>query len=192
VDRLTHQTVLALLEAAFAEEEAGFDLPVDQLARHVLMTRGMDRHRGLLKIDAGINVPVIGLGASAGCYYPAVGRRLDCRMILPEHAGVANAIGAVVGRVTIRRSGTVTSPSEGVFRVHLDSGPVDYRSADAALAALQQSLEDASRAEALAAGAEDIHVTATRDLRTATAEAREVFLEGEITVEASGRPRIAV
>ena len=192
VDQLTRQTVLVLLETAFAEEETAFGLPADQLARHVLMERGMDRHRGLLRIDAGINVPVIGLGASAGCYYPAVGQRLGCEMILPEHAGVANAIGAVVGRVTIRRSGTVTSPAEGVYRVHLESGPEDHRAADQALDALQAALEEAARADALAAGAEDIHVSATRDLRTATAEAREVFLEGEITVEASGRPRIAV
>ena len=58
-------------------------------------------------------------------------------------------------------------------------------------AALQSVLEAEARAEAEAAGAEDITVSATRDIRKAEAEAREVFLEAEITVEASGRPRIA-
>lgn len=113
-------------------------------------------------------------------------------MILPEHAGVANAIGAVVGQVTIRRSGTVTAPSEGLYRVHLHSGPQDFSTSDAALEILEQVLTEAARSEALAAGAEDVQVTARRDLRVAQAEAREVFLEGEITVEASGRPRIAI
>ncbi|SEK75383.1 N-methylhydantoinase A/oxoprolinase/acetone carboxylase, beta subunit [Roseovarius nanhaiticus] len=192
VDQLTRQTVLAILEAGFAEEADSFGLPPDLLARHVLMERGLDRHRGLLRVDAGLNVPVVGLGASAATYYPAVGARLGCEMILPRHAGVANAIGAIVGRVTIRRSGTVTSPSEGLFRVHLETGPEDHRTAEAALDALQRALESAARADAVAAGAEDIHITATRDLRTAEAEARQVFLEGEITVEASGRPRIAI
>ena len=37
-------------------------------------------------------------------------------MVLSEHAGVANAIGAVVGRVTFRKSATITSPSEGLYR----------------------------------------------------------------------------
>ena len=97
-----------------------------------------------------------------------------------------------MGRVTIRRSGTVTAPTEGVFRVHLETGPVDYSDAPGALDALQAALELAARAGAAAAGAEDIHITATRDLRTAEAASRKVFLEGEITVEASGRPRIAV
>ncbi len=168
-----------------------FGLPPAQLARHVLLQKGLDSHRGLVRIEAGVNVPVIGLGASASSYYPAVGDRLGCQMILPEHAGVANAIGAVVGRVTIRRMGTVTSPAEGKFRVHLDTGPEDFGNADAAMASLQETLEYEARREAELAGAEDIYLTATRDVRSAKAEAREVFLEAEITVEASGRPRIA-
>ncbi|MFK7940166.1 MAG: hydantoinase/oxoprolinase N-terminal domain-containing protein [Roseovarius sp.] len=192
VDQLTHQTSLALLETAFAEDEPGFETQASDLARHVLMQRGLDQHRGLVRLDTGLNVPVIGLGASAATYYPAVGQRLGCTMRLPEHAGVANAIGAVVGRVTIRRSGTVTAPSEGRYRVHFETGPQDYTEAEGAMSALQSALEAEARAQAVAAGAEDISVNTTRAVRKAEAEAREVFLEAEITVEASGRPRIAV
>lgn len=192
VERLTHQTNLALLETAFAEEEAAFGPPPSVLAAHVLMQKGLDAHRGLVRIESGLAVPVIGLGASAASYYPAVGRRLGCAMILPAHAAVANAIGAVVGRVTIRRGGTVTSPAEGRFRVHLARGPQDYPSSEAAMAVLEAALTGQARAEAEAAGAADIHVTARRAVREAQAEARRVFLEAEIVVEASGRPRIAL
>jgi N-methylhydantoinase A/oxoprolinase/acetone carboxylase beta subunit len=191
VDRLTHQTNLALLETAFAEDDVEFGLLPDALAAHVLMQKGLDRHHGLVRLDSGLGVPVVGLGASAACYYPAVGERLGCQMILPEHAGVANAIGAVVGRVTIRRGGTVTSPSEGKYRVHLESGPEDYSGSDTAMDALEAALSAEARAEAEAAGAVDIHVTARREVKEAQAEARRVFLEAEIVVEASGRPRIA-
>ncbi|MEO1138258.1 MAG: hydantoinase/oxoprolinase family protein, partial [Pseudomonadota bacterium] len=191
VDQLTHQTSLSLLETAFAEEESDFGMPPAQLARHVLMQRGLDHHRGLVRLETGLNVPVVGLGASAPSYYPAVGDRLGCEMVLPDHADVANAIGAVVGRVTIRRQGTVTAPAEGRYRVHLDSGPEDFVEADAAMTALEQVLEADTRAEAELAGAEDIQISVTRDVKQAEAEAREVFLEAEITVEASGRPRIA-
>jgi hypothetical protein len=112
-------------------------------------------------------------------------------MILPEHAGVANAIGAVVGRITMRRSGTVTAPSEGRFRVHLESGPEDFPSSEEAIAALEQALAAEARAAAETAGAEDIHVHTEQDIRTATVEGQEVFVEGMLTVEASGRPRVA-
>ena len=191
VDQLTHQTVLALLETAFAEEETDFGLPPDALARHALMQQGLGRYRGLVRLDAGLDVAVVGLGASAPSYYPAVGERLGCEMILPEHAGVANAIGAVVGRVTIRKSGTVTVPAEGRYRVHLETGPQDFPDPQAAMIALEAALEVEARAGAERAGAADIHMRAERDLKTAQAEAREVFLEATITVEASGRPRIA-
>lgn len=192
VDRLTHQTVLALLETAFAEESDTFGLAPEVLARHVLMQRGMAGHQGLVKVQTGLNVPVVGLGASASSYYPAVGDRLGCDMILPEYAGVANAIGAVVGRVTMRQSGSVTSPSEGKFRVHLIEGPQDFGDQESALAMLETFLRNLAMADAQAAGAEDIQITVARDVRTAGVEAREVFVEATVTVEAAGRPRVAV
>ncbi|MEL7256863.1 MAG: hydantoinase/oxoprolinase family protein [Pseudomonadota bacterium] len=191
VEQLCQQTVLALLETAFAEEEHDFSTPPDVLSRHVLMQRGLDQHRGLIRLETGLNVPVVGLGASAATYYPEVGTRLGCEMILPEHAGVANAIGAVVGRVTIRRSGTITSPAEGRFRVHLEHGPEDFVDAEAAMARLERVLEADAQRQAEDAGAEDLQIRKERDVKTAEAEAREMFLEAEITVEVTGRPRIA-
>jgi N-methylhydantoinase A/oxoprolinase/acetone carboxylase beta subunit len=187
VDRLTYQTGVALLQAGLGHE--GLD---EGLATHVLMQKGLGGHHGVLRIETGLNVPVVGLGASAASYYPAVGDMMGCKMILPSDAGVANAIGAVVGRVTMRRSGTITSPSEGRFRVHLESGPEDFTQAALALVRLEDVLRGAATKAALAAGADDIEIVVDRDIRTAQAEAREVFVEATLTVEASGRPRVAV
>ena len=191
VDQLTHQTGIALLETAFAEEEVDFGAPADDLARHALVHRALAKHSGVLRLEACVNVPVVGLGASAPAYYPAVGKMLGAKMILPEHAGVANAIGAVVGRICMRGSGTVTSPSEGKFRVHFDTGPVDFGDQEAALNALEQALEAQASQAAKAAGAEDIQVEKARDIKIAGVEGREVFVEATITVEAAGRPRVA-
>ncbi|CAD0184707.1 Acetophenone carboxylase gamma subunit [Ruegeria sp. THAF57] len=191
VSQLTEQTALTLLETAFAEEAEDFGLSATDLARHVLTQKGLDRHRGLLALDASLNVDVIGLGASAPSYYPAVGERLHCNMILPEHTGVANAIGAVVGRLILRRSGTVTSPSEGRYRVHLESGPQDFTESEKALEVLQMALKNEAEGQVRRAGAEDIRVIVSRDIRTARIEAQDVFVEATVTVEASGRPRVA-
>ncbi|MEQ5827821.1 hydantoinase/oxoprolinase family protein [Sulfitobacter sp. NFXS29] len=191
IDQLTDQTALALLETAFAEESPAFELPPEILARHVLMQRGLSGHRGVLRIDAGLNLPVVGLGASAATYYPAVGKRLGSEMILPDHAHVANAIGAVVGRVIMRESGTVTVPQEGVFRVHLANGPQDFPSAERALAEAETALTETASARAESAGAAQIECHVTRDICMAEIEGREVFVEAALTVEASGRPRVA-
>ena len=187
VDQLTQQTGLALLQAALAHD--GMD---EGLAGHVLLQKGLSGHQQALRIDTGLGVPVVGLGASAATYYPAVGELMGTEMILPADAGVANAIGAVVGRVTMRRSGTVTSPSEGRFRVHLETGPEDFAAADLALARLEENLRESAAQAAKAAGAEEIDIRVDRDIRTAIAEAREVFVEATLTVEAAGRPRVAV
>ena len=192
VAQLTEQTVLALLETAFAEEAAAFEGRPADLARHPLLQRALAGHRGLLSLQAGLAVDVIGLGASAANYYPAVGARLNTRMILPEHAGVANAIGAVVGQVTFRKSGTVTAPSEGKYRVHLETGPEDFTDPEHAMTRLEAALRQEAEAEARAAGAGDIHVISLRDIRHAKVEARDVFIEAILSVEASGRPRVAV
>ncbi|MGI9368683.1 MAG: hydantoinase/oxoprolinase family protein, partial [Ruegeria sp.] len=192
VDQLTEQTALTLLETAFAEEESPFPLPPQELARHVLTQRGLAQHRGLMSLDASLNVDIVGLGASAPNYYPAVGDRLHCRMVLPKHAGVANAIGAVVGRVTLRRAGTVTSPSEGMYRVHLEDGPQDFSDPESALNQLEALLRAEAEQSVREAGAEDIRIVVDRDIRTAQVEAKDVFVEALVTVEASGRPRVAV
>ncbi len=191
VDQVTQQTSLALLEAGFSEDEAEFGVSAADLARHVLTQRGLEHHRGVISVDVGMNVDVIGLGASAATYYPAVGTRLNCSVILPEHAAVANAIGAVVGQITQRQSGSVTAPSEGVFRVHGSDGPQDFSTQSAALQYLEDILTGQATANARDAGAGDVQIHVTRDIRTAQAESREVFVEAVLTVEASGRPRVA-
>jgi N-methylhydantoinase A/oxoprolinase/acetone carboxylase beta subunit len=191
VDQLVAQTVDCLLEAAFAEDPAFAGEDAAALAAHRLTTAGLDRHRGVVQLTARLGVPVIGLGASAPSYYGAVGERLGCEMILPEHAGVANAIGAVAGQVSQRVSGLITSPAQGRFVAHLPTGPKAYGARDAAVAALEAALRAEATARALAAGAVDLRVTAEHALREAEVEGTLLFIEGTVTVTASGRPRVA-
>jgi N-methylhydantoinase A/oxoprolinase/acetone carboxylase beta subunit len=191
VDQLTRQTADCLLEAAFAEDPAFADQPPETLARHALTRAGLRGHRGVMQISARLAVPVIGLGASAPAYYGAVGDLLGCQMILPDHAGVANAIGAVVGQVSQRATGTVTSPSEGRFAVHFPHGIEVFTDRDTALTALQDALTAEASSRALRAGAVDLHLTATRDIREADVEGRSMFIEAVLSVTASGRPRVA-
>ena len=191
VDQLTAQTVECLLEAAFGEDAAFAAESPEGLARHPLLKAGLDRHRGVMELTARLGVPVIGLGASAPSYYGAVGERLGCKMILPDHAGVANAIGAVVGQVSQRATGLVTSPGEGRFVAHFATGLTKFTDRDAALAAMEAALIAEAITRARAAGAEDLRIMTARDIRQATVEGRTMFIEATLTATASGRPRVA-
>ena len=190
IDQLTNQTALALLETAFSEETFEFGHKPKALANHVLMQAGLSDHSGIVKISSGLNMPVIGIGASAPIYYPAVGDRLNCEMILPENTGVASAIGAVVGRVTMRASGTITSPVDGQYRVHLPEALLDFSDEVVAISTLEEHLRDKAEADAKAAGVDNVEVEITHKIQKANVEGKDIFVEAKVCVTGTGRPRI--
>ncbi|HSF94825.1 MAG TPA: hydantoinase/oxoprolinase family protein, partial [Thermohalobaculum sp.] len=176
-----------VLDAAFAED--GFEQA--EPSRSFLARAALDRHTRLLRPRLELSVPLIGLGASAPCYYPAVAEMVGAANAVPEHADVANAIGAVVGRVRIARSATVTCPAEGRFRAHLPDGARDFSSFEDARSAAEAALEAAARAAAAEAGAAEVHVTFEAELRDAEVEGKRMLIEATLTATATGRPRLA-
>jgi len=191
VAQLTAQTVDCLLEAAFAEDGRDWGLPPATLARHPLTQAGLDGHAGVIRARLALGVPVIGLGASAATYYGAVGARLGTRMVVPDHADVANAIGAVVGQVAMVAAGTVTAGGPGVFVAHLPGGPQRFTDRDTALLTLETALAEEARARARAAGVEEIRLTTAREIDEVAVENQPMFIEARLRVTAQGRPRIA-
>lgn len=113
-------------------------------------------------------------------------------MILPSYAGVANAIGAVVGQVAMHATGTVTSPGPGIFSVHLPEGNRQFSSATEALGVLEAALTDEAVARANEAGVEEVRLSRERDVREVDVEGQSMFIEARVKVTAQGRPRIAV
>ncbi len=192
VDQLTRQTVDCLLQAAFAEDGRDWAHSAEGLAKHEITMAGLDQHRGIVQVDVRLGVPVIGLGASAGAYYGAVGKRLNTQMILPDHGGVANAIGAVVGQVAMHATGTVTSPGAGSFAVHLADGVQRFNQSSEALDVLEAALKVEATDMVMAAGVEEIRFTTVRDIKQVEIEGQPMFIEAQVKVTAHGRPRIAV
>jgi N-methylhydantoinase A/oxoprolinase/acetone carboxylase beta subunit len=191
VTQLTDQTTTCLLEAAFAEDPAFAGQSAEALARHGLTQAGLRQHKGVVQIGVTLGVPVIGLGASAPFYYGAVGEKLGATMILPEHAGVANAIGAVVGQISQRATGLITSAGEGNFVLHHPEGLVHLKDRETALTTMQAALIAEATDRALRAGAADVHIITSQELREAEVEGRQMFIEATLTATASGRPRVA-
>ena len=192
VDQLTAQTMTCLLEAAFAEDGRDWgDVKASALARHPLTHAGLEHHRSVVATQLSLAVPIVGLGASAATYYGAVGARLNAEMLLPAHGGVANAIGAVVGQVSMTTNGTITSAGSDTFIVHLAEGPQRFSDLEQALQALRASLQAQSAARAAATGVEAPRMTETLDIKEAEVEGQKTFFEAQMSVTAQGRPRIA-
>jgi N-methylhydantoinase A/oxoprolinase/acetone carboxylase beta subunit len=55
-----------------------------------------------LETSIRLRQPIIGIGAPAGIFLPGVAKALHTQLILPEHHGVANAVGAIAGSVMVQ------------------------------------------------------------------------------------------
>ncbi len=67
---------------------------------------------------------------------------------------------------------------------------MDFGDEEEALLALEQALCRSAQSAAHAAGAEDVELDISRDIRKATVENRNIFVEAQVQVTATGRPRV--
>ena len=142
----------------------------------------------LARVDAGVGVPIIAIGAPAPTYAPLVAALLGTEAIVPAHAEVANAVGAAVARVRITKQVTVTAPRRGSYRAHWGDDPPVWHSLDEAREWATAQASAAARAEADAAGAGDADIAVDWTTRTAPSNGRELFVEATLQVTATGRP----
>jgi len=141
-----------------------------------------------LSLRAELSMPLIGLGAPAIGYYDRVAELLSTQADVPNLAGVANAIGAVVGSVAITRSLTIT-PVGGIrVQVHAENGPQEYPNLEQAAEAAREELIERTTELAAEAGAVDIQTQSDRKDVVAENQGEKVFFESTITVSAAGRP----
>ena len=143
-------------------------------------------------IDAQIRlgVPLIAIGAPASAFYPEIARRLGARLVVPEHAAVCNAVGAVAGVVSETCDVLVNQPSFKVFRVHDPAGIRDYSDAQEAIADATRVSRELALAAARRAGAGDPHVeTSVLERRAHVNSSDDYLAEATVRSRATGRPQ---
>ena len=154
----------------------------------------------LLDVSLSLRLPLAAVGAPVATYFPSLAERLHTRLLIPEHAGIANAIGAVVGSVTytaramLRPLGIYLLPLHGDegFRVHLPTGIHDLTGLDAAVTFAEGEIRRLALEGAERAGASDIHIQVERQDHIARGrDGNEVLLDCDLTASAAGRPRLA-
>ena len=187
VEALVEGSAEALLGAACDHDGHTFA----DLGRYLLRAASAAGERTLVDFSVRLGRPVIGLGAPAHSYYPAVAARLGTDAIVPQNAGVANAVGAVVGGVRVQAAGTIAKPDDGLYRVFAGSSPRDFPDLDAAIDHARHLLETRARPDAIDAGAGEVNLTFERRDRVAVVEGRETLVESTVVAVASGRPRFA-
>ena len=185
VETLVRRSAEALLDAALVRD----GLPA-VASTSPIVAAAIDGTTRSTRLVAGLGVPLIGLGAPAATYYPAIAELLGCSVEVPEHAGVANAIGAVVGKVRVRAEIMVTCPRRGVYRIHSGTDPeTAWERPQARERAEALAVEAATRA-ATDAGTLDFEIETTWTEKVIDVEGRPMFVEGTAIAIASGRPNL--
>ena len=187
VDALVDRSAEALLDAACDHDGHSFA----DLGRYLLRAASNTGEDAIVDFSVRLDRPVIGLGAPAPAYYPAVAERLGTRAVVPEHAGVANAVGAVVGGIRVQATGTIATPDDGLYRVFAGAGPREFPDLEAATAHARIVLEAQARKGAVDAGAGEVDLSIVQRDEVAVVEGRETLVERTVIAVASGRPRFA-
>ena len=187
VDRLTRQSADVILSACLAADGVGAIDPVNSLT----IDRALHRVPGIVQFRVALDRPLVGLGASAPVYYPAIAEMLDAEPAIPADAGVANAVGAVVGQVRTMVTVFVTMPEEGIFIVGGMGESARFIDEGEAFSLAKERAMAGALTAARINGADEPVVTLMEEIDAPEVEGRRKLMEARFTAVASGRPRIA-
>jgi N-methylhydantoinase A/oxoprolinase/acetone carboxylase beta subunit len=204
VRRVALQSGRAVVAAVLAE---GFNLHLESFPAfsELFVDRAIESQRSgaqaaagtpagsdLFGVSLNLKRPLVAIGAPVATYYPGVAESLHTELVIPSHAEVANAVGAVVGSV-MQSVRVLISPQDGgeLFRVHCEDGVHDFHELEEAASFAVEAAK--VRAEELArrAGASSVKVVADREDHNAMAAGEEFFVQSLVTATATGRPHLA-
>lgn len=187
IDTLVRLSAEAVLSAAFAHD----GLPPDTVRQPVVQAV-LDRRLTVATMALRLEAPLVGLGASAETYYPMVAALLGAECWVPVHADVANAVGAVVGRVRLSAECLVTSPEQGQYLAHIaGQKPTLFMNLQGARTFATQQLAAQLATDMAAAGAPVFQTKEEWREHTVDLGGLEMFVDGTLTLTASGRPQLA-
>lgn len=134
---------------------------------------------------------VVGIGAPAGEFLPAAGALLGAQVVVPEHAEVANAIGAVTGKVVVRARVSIRPHPDGGFLLYSALGRDAFGDLGLAQEAACEMLVKHLRERAGAYGTDEQDVTIdVLDRCGRLDDGSDLFLERVVEGVLEGPPRL--
>lgn len=164
----------------------------DEPAAEEMLRRALgSRPDSDLRCQMGLRQPLVAIGAPVEAYMPRVAQQLNTELIIPPHAGVANAVGAVMGSVVQQIRVTIQPLDDHRFRLHLPDGVHDASTLAESVRYAEQTMAERAEAMARQAGAHHVEVRIEREDRVAPVRGDRIYLGSEMTFTAVGRPGLA-
>lgn len=144
---------------------------------------------GHYRVHFDLKRPVIGIGAPIAFFLPRAAAMINARSVLPEHADVANAIGAITSEVVVERQVRIVPAEDSGFFIEGLSGARRFENFDNADATAKNELADMVRRLAKKAGTSSRTITIeTEDQLPEDAGGHPVFLGRIVKARLNGLP----
>ncbi len=144
------------------------------------------------RIRVALRHPVIGIGAPIHLFLPEAAKLLETEAVIPPHADVANAIGAITSRVLVRRRVEVSPGDNGRYMLTGLPGGRSFADFHEANRFALEELTRLVQASAQEAGTSETRVEICMHDRVApTAMGSPLFIGRTLSASLSGRPDLA-
>jgi N-methylhydantoinase A/oxoprolinase/acetone carboxylase beta subunit len=202
VESVSHRAAAALVSKVLSDE-AHLPRWDREPTASLLLARALGDGGGGelgLACDLTLRDPLVAIGAPVEAYMPRVAQRLHTDLIIPPHAEVANAVGAVAGGVVQRQRVLITPLEPGTaggfaVRLHLPDGVRDFHEVETAVAYAQKRMEAWMDDLARQVGGAQVEVQMARQDRSVLVKAGwgdRLYLGSELIFTAVGRPSPAL
>ncbi len=195
IEHLVETICTRLVEAGLNDADKFGEAQAHRLAK-TLTGLALASHDGsaasrVFQLNFAPGIPLVAVGAPAASYYPQVAERLGMGVVLPAFAEVANAVGAVLGRVSQRVHMTVIEVARGQYRLFTPGGVQDFAALDEALERARELTGAQARELALEAGAAEIELEYSQSRNSVDHDIDgSVFFEAVVTATSSGAPSL--
>ena len=186
----------ALVTKILGDEGALPDWEKEPSAEALLARALGGRSNSDLSCEMRLRRALVAIGAPVEAYMPRVAHQLSTELIIPPHAEVANAVGAVTGSVVQQIRVTIQPLDEDMFRLHLPDGIRDFSTLAESVRYAEETMVERVEGMAREAGGSPlspghIEVRVEREDKTVPVRGNRMYLSTEMTFTAVGRPGLA-
>ena len=191
LQQANRKLAVELLKKQLAEEIDPDEID-DSPAAAALIRNSLEGGSAGYRVRVALARPVIGIGAPVHCFLPAAAKMLETEAIIPPHADVANAIGAITSRVSVRRQLKIAPNELGRYAVQGLADAPTFRDFEEAHRFALEALVRLVRGAARRAGTSRQMVeVAVADRVADVADGGQVFIGRTLEARLSGRPDVA-
>lgn len=185
-----HRLALEALKKQLDEQTPADALETTAIGRTLLDNWLHGRTTGY-QVRIALDQPLIGIGAPVAHYLPAAAQLLQTQALIPEHADVANALGAITSSVVIRRQVEICPDMLGRYGVYGMPQAPTFGELHQARAAAMAYLRDYVSGAAQAAGTRHGRLQfVVHDKVAPLADGGQVFIAQSIEARLTGRPEL--